>query len=229
MSGQVPHDDERREAERERERLQAEIAREEKAMSVGEYLEREERFAAKEVARAEERAREAATERMLAEIDRVMQLGTPERASEMGRSIEPQTPTPWKSRDEVHDMGYSTEKGPVEVPPPGTPIPSLADRMLEEKRRQLERGLREQGMTREAEPTPPRYDSPERREAIQRHLESMGVDPHLRQVRELLERASGAPPREAVETRPQDRMTNRNGPGRGMERGRERDDRGRER
>ncbi|MFC3962998.1 hypothetical protein [Nocardia jiangsuensis] len=47
-----------------------------------------------------------------------------------------------------------------------------------------------------------RYDSAERRSAIAQHLERLGVAPELAAVRMLVEMGHGAPPEEAVRTRP---------------------------
>lgn len=122
------------------------------------------------------------------------------------------------SRPDIRSGSEMGQGPPVPPAAPPASTPSLSEQVLELKRARLEKELREPRMTREpAAPVPPvpvRHDSPERREAIQRHLERLGLSEDLRQVRELLERGSGAPASEAPRQR-FDGMTNRNGPGRG--------------
>lgn len=128
------------------------------------------------------------------------------------------------------DIATPTEvgRGPEVTPPPAPQTRELEERMLDLKRQQLKRGLSLVRMTKELSkdtPLPPmRYDSPERREAIQRHMEAQGVDPHLRAIRDLIEKGQAEPPSKAAERNPN--MTGRGVPqggrdprNRGTERG----------
>jgi hypothetical protein len=97
----------------------------------------------------------------------------------------------------------------------------------------LEQEMRKQKLTRdpnspalERDPlNPSNYDTPERRAAITAHLEKMGVDRNLQDIRALIEKSNAQPPHKAVEQPP--RMTDRTRPRgpdpRGRDRGQERD------
>lgn len=156
-----------------------------------------ERDAERQRAAREREQIERAGERIIRDIDQAMARPDIARGSEMGQS----PPSPPQTRE-------------------------LEERMLDLKRQQLKRGLsvvRTPAKETEVPAAQIRYDSPERREAIQRHMESMGVDPHLRAVRELIERGQAAPPSQAVERPPN--MTGRGAP----QGGRDPRDRGTER
>lgn len=124
-------------------------------------------------------------------------------------------------------LGSEMGRGPEVTPPPAPQTRELEERMLDLKRQQLKRGLSLVRMTKELSkdtPLPMRYDSPERREAIQRHMEAQGVDPHLRAIRDLIEKGQAEPPHKAAEQKPN--MTTRGVPqggrdprNRGTERG----------
>lgn len=138
------------------------------------------------------------------------------------------------------ELEVERERDPVTRIPAGPELvkdvptvepPSTADQMLEHKRGQLYKGVNlskaRTGQEPERDPLNPKrmeYDSPERRDAIQRDLEAKGVDPHLRAIRDLVERGQAEPPHKAAERTPD--MTGRGVPqggrdprNRGTERG----------
>lgn len=183
-----------------------------------------EREAERQREAAERAAAERAADRFLGDLDRALSRPDLAPRTEMGQGPEISAPSPWHTRD--LDRGYSVERGPLPPPAPARP---LDERMLELKRDQLQQGLTAPHLTAGSTPPAPeviplRHDSPERREAVQRAMERAGVDPHLRAIRDLMERGSGQPPHAAVAQPP--RMTSRRtAPGRGYGTEREREER----
>lgn len=140
------------------------------------------------------------------------------------------------------ELEAERERDPVKRVPAGPELvrdapapvpPSTAEQMLILKREQLARGVNLAKARTSPErdtrnPVGREYDTPERRDAIQRDLEAKGVDPHLRAVRDLIEKGQGQPPHKAVEHEPD--MTGRGVPQGGRDprnRGTEREQGGR--
>lgn len=122
----------------------------------------------------ENKAREAA-DRVTRDLDRMMEQMRKQmeaRGTEMGRGKEIENP----GKELLRPFGMNTSDGVPVVP-----------REIDEARKLAELRERQE-----------RYNSKERRDAIQRNLERAGIDPNLRAIRELFEQGQGRPPEDIV-------------------------------
>jgi hypothetical protein len=126
------------------------------------------------------------------------------------------------SREVGPDVGYSIthdDEGNqhvvrVEVPAPEPDRPKgqeivdakqkfIAKAIEDQSRQRTDEEARKRVVERKGLPLV-RYDSPERRQAIQAHLQRLGIDPKLQAIRELYEVGQAKPPEEAVKSREMD-------------------------
>jgi hypothetical protein len=149
----------------------------------------------------EEQAR-AKERELLSSFDRSMEatmrvLGYNPRARE---------PAPERGRGpEMTGMGHARAKQPepVNLKKPRPPkAPEKVPEKVPEKELTLDEKARKIVVEREGLPRV-RYDSSERRAAIQLHLERLGVNSELRAIREMLELGQGRPSSEAPKEAPE--------------------------
>lgn len=169
-------------------------------------------------------------ERDIEEINKALRREH-ETGSEMGRGPEivadsgVRVPEGW-------DLGISADGKAVLVPPPGDETARFMDKMLAAKREHLRKEIeaqaketearqRAEGMTSPTSRDMPRYDSPERRQAIAAHLSRMGIPAPEQEVRRLHELGQGVPadqiPVRRAEKEREDQVKRKEGPERGKE------------